>query len=182
MWVIQYLDILSEHYLKSRLLFDIWKCLFSEDVIYMDYKLSWMLYTYTLLNNKYHIWKHRKDLQYFMISSCSPFSLWNISPVSPSLHGGEDDVLPGLSSLPPAVVDNGLVEKEGEAGPGQGEDEKERFVWGVDQIKDGATWRVSQQGPELVLGLESWRQGMDHTESYDGRNSSVDVENTLRSK
>ena len=43
-------------------------------------------------------------------------------------HGGEEQVRPGFSLLPPAVVEDGLVENEGEASSGQGEDEEEGLV------------------------------------------------------
>ena len=43
-------------------------------------------------------------------------------------HGGEVQVRPGLSLLPPAVVEDCLVENEGEASSTQGEEEEEGFV------------------------------------------------------
>ena len=103
MWVIQYLDILSEHYLKSRRLFDIWKCLFSEDVIYMDYRLSWMLYNILILYEIINIiFGHRKDLQYFILSSCSPSSLWNISSLSIKFPDSSQSVPPWRWGWSPA--------------------------------------------------------------------------------
>ena len=187
MWVIQDLDLLSKHYL----------ILYQNihGLTFGNVYSPMLLYLYglqqTVLNVIYIIFGHRKGLQYFMIFLFFLQSLNGFLKIfelrkklvvtSRDHHGGEEEVWPGLSFLPPAVVDNRLVEKEWEASSSQGEEEEEGLVWSVDQIKDGATCGVRQQGLDLVLGVERWRKGVDHTESY-GRNSSVDVENTLRSK
>ena len=43
-------------------------------------------------------------------------------------------VLPSFSFLPPAVVEDRLVEDEGERGPADRQEEEEGFVGNVDEI------------------------------------------------